>query len=893
VELGGRRRLRKTGGEEPPEAEDADESLLAQILAEVTDGVLAFDHDFHFTYLNSAAEKVLGRAAEELIGSELWAELPSLLETPFWAACQRSMGERVAVTVEGFLPALDSWFEARAFPTKTGLIVVLRDVSERVHARRANERLMLELSFERARFEAILRQMPSGALLADGEGRLLMANKQFERVFGGGMYDAEDIEGYGAYEGYFPDGSRVEPEQWPLARSLVTGEPSESQIELVRRDGVRITTRCRAGAIRDELGNIVAGLVIVDDVTEQVAVMRRLHELAARLEESERSYRFLADSMPQVAWTTLPDGQIEYLNAVAKRYLSVTEPEKLNIAIASMVHPEDRELTRERWAWAKRKGEIYQVEHRLRGPDGAYHWFLTRGLPFRDADGSVLRWFGTSTEIDELKRLERERAHAVEVLEHGDPCVVVDRNLRVTLVNQNSERLSGVPRARLLGRRLSETFPEVDSDSLRYKRELERAARDRQVVAFEERWERSQGWLSVVAYPMQDGGVAIFSRDITQQKNTEARLEQALRERDRSLALLDTFLASAPVGFAVLDRELRYLRVNQTLAEFNGVPVAAHVGRKVREVLPTLPEFVERYLERVFATGEPIVSVEAEPFASAPWLPSRTLLGSYYPLRDADGEIYAIGAVLVDVSEQRRAADEVRASAELQELLVGVLAHDLRNPLNAITLTTESLLRKAGLPETVSGALARLSKSARRMATLIAQLLDFTRVRSSGGMPIEKRPVELAEICRGVLEEISAAHPARCFEFSTSEDTTGVWDPDRLAQAVSNLVSNAVSYGRAESPIVVKVADEGPRVSFSINNQGDPIPAEKMGHLFDPFNRGESASRRRSDGLGLGLYITDQIVRAHRGRLTVKSDAVHGTTFVITLPRLPPPRAAT
>ena len=122
----------------------------------------------------------------------------------------------------------------------------------------------------------------------------------------------------------------------------------------------------------DEEGNIVAGLAIVDDVTDEEASVRRLHELARRLEESEQSYRFLADSMPQVVWTTQPDGQVEYLNAVARRYLGVTDPTKLNIAVASMVHPEDRELTRERWAYSKRTGEAYQVEHRLRGPDERY-----------------------------------------------------------------------------------------------------------------------------------------------------------------------------------------------------------------------------------------------------------------------------------------------------------------------------------------------------------------------------------------------------------------------------------------------------------------------------------------------------------------------------------------
>ena len=110
MELGGRRRLRKAGGEGSQDATGPDESLLAQILAEVTDGVVAFDLDFHFTYLNSAAEKVFNRKAEELVGNELWSELPSLLETTFGAACRRSMEQRTPITVEGFLPPFDAAF---------------------------------------------------------------------------------------------------------------------------------------------------------------------------------------------------------------------------------------------------------------------------------------------------------------------------------------------------------------------------------------------------------------------------------------------------------------------------------------------------------------------------------------------------------------------------------------------------------------------------------------------------------------------------------------------------------------------------------------------------------------------------------------------------------------
>ncbi len=289
----------------------------------------------------------------------------------------------------------------------------------------------------------------------------------------------------------------------------------------------------------------------------------------------------------------------------------------------------------------------------------------------------------------------------------------------------------------------------------------------------------------------------------------------------------------------MLDRELRYLRVNQTLAEFNGVPVETHLGRKAREVLPNLPDFVERHLERVFATGEPLVSIRREAVrvgavVAGALAPRQLLPAARRRQRDLRHRRGARGRERAAPRRGRdRAASGCRSSWSASSRTIS------RNPLNAITLTTEGLLRKSDLSAPVNVALARLSKSARRMAALIAQLLDFTRVRSSGGMPIEKRPTDLTEICRGVIEEIRAAHPSRSFELATSEDTSGVWDPDRLAQVVSNLVSSAVCYGHTDSPIVVTVADEGSRVSCAIHNEGDPIPAEKIAHLFDPFHRAE------------------------------------------------------
>ena len=371
-------------------------------------------------------------------------------------------------------------------------------------------------------------------------------------------------------------------------------------------------------------------------------------------------------------------------------------------------------------------------------------------------------------------------------------------------------------------------------------------------------------------------------------RQAEAALRDAVRDRDISLSLLDTFIRSAPVGFAVLDRDLRFMKINDTLAAINGPTVVEHLGRRVREVLPALPEAFDHMLQRVIATGEPILGFENE--TETPGAPGRPrhFLSSYYPIRDGAGEIYALGGVLIEITEQRQLAQQLVRDAELRELLMGVLAHDLRNSLGAITFSASMLLGRTDLTDPALRAVHRVANSARRMEGLISQILDFTRSRSGGGMPIDRKPVNLHDICRLVVEEIEAANPGREVTLVVAGDGSGSWDPDRLGQVVSNLIGNAVTYSPPDAVVWVSIEDGGDRVILSINNQGPPIPPELLPRLFDPFRRGRHASSgHTSKGLGLGLYISDQIVRAHGGSIEVQSNAESGTTVRVALPRSP------
>jgi two-component system sensor histidine kinase/response regulator len=218
----------------------------------------------------------------------------------------------------------------------------------------------------------------------------------------------------------------------------------------------------------------------------------------------------------------------------------------------------------------------------------------------------------------------------------------------------------------------------------------------------------------------------------------------------------------------------------------------------------------------------------------------------------------------------------------LNEMFTAVLGHDLRGPLSAILMSAEILQKRPD--ESVQKIGARLSRSGQWMGRMIEDLLDLARARLGGGLRIERASFDLGAMTERVVHDRQSTAPDRSISVGRQGDLVGEWGEDRLAQVVSNLVGNALIHGDAGTPIDIQIkGDQDNEVSLCINNAG-VIAADVLPSLFDPFRSGRRQSTR-SEGLGLGLYIVQQIVAAHGGSVQVRSDAESGTTFELLLPR--------
>jgi signal transduction histidine kinase len=237
-----------------------------------------------------------------------------------------------------------------------------------------------------------------------------------------------------------------------------------------------------------------------------------------------------------------------------------------------------------------------------------------------------------------------------------------------------------------------------------------------------------------------------------------------------------------------------------------------------------------------------------------------------------------MGTVL-DVTERKCLERELARSSELRERFMGIVSHDLRNPLSVIRMGAASLLKSKELPGSLTRTADRLLASANSMVRMISDLLDMTRGRLGGGIPVEPKPADLRNIAPAVIEGLEAACPGRPIQSELRGRLDGTWDADRIAQAIGNLVSNALEHGDPEAPVRVDVFESNDRVVVAVHNEGQPIAPDQGASLFDPFRKGESK------GLGLGLFIAQEIARAHGGAITLTSTETEGTTFRLTLPR--------
>lgn len=333
------------------------------------------------------------------------------------------------------------------------------------------------------------------------------------------------------------------------------------------------------------------------------------------------------------------------------------------------------------------------------------------------------------------------------------------------------------------------------------------------------------------------------------------------------------------------------------------------IGKTLAEALPELEnQLFIQLLDDVFTTGKPFVGtgmralLQQEPGAP---LSEVFLNFSYQPILDPSNRTTGILVLGHDITRQKiqeveraalfereRAAraeaeaarDELHRRAEFDKQLIGIVSHDLRNPMNAIGIATSLLLKRGQLDEQSVRVVKRIMSSSDRAVRLIQDFLDFTQARVMGRIPMTPKPANIRELARQVFDEVLLTQPSRKGTIVHDGEADGMWDPDRLAQVIGNLLSNAFQHSPPSSTVCLTTRGDQDGVTIDVHNEGPPISPDDLARLFEPFERGTDASAS-GRSIGLGLYISRQIIEAHGGTIEVRSVEGEGTRFRVWLPQ--------
>jgi two-component system CheB/CheR fusion protein len=528
-------------------------------------------------------------------------------------------------------------------------------------------------------------------------------------------------------------------------------------------------------------------------------------------------------------------------------------------------------------------------------------WFIRQVLPYRTRDERIDGVVITFTDITERRKEETARLSAL-VASSEDAIISLDLDGTITSWNPAATRMYGHTAEQALGGPVDILLPDRQRGG---REKLLEAIRNGKPMTWRDTVRlREDGQdihhLSVVASPVRGAtevirGASIIARDVTEQMRGEEQIRRLNLDLQRSIAELRTLVEVAPVAILVgQDPQCREITMNPAGAKTFRLPPSANpsktgpdAGKLPFRVVRNGEELASEKLpmQRSAANAEVIRDMEFDlVFEDGE---TRTLVTSCAPLYDPEGQVRGSVGFFLDITGRKQVEEELREADRHKNEFLAALGHELRNPLAAIQYSIEALRREAEVPERLRETVALIARQTTQASYLVDELLDVARA-SRGLIRVKREPVDLWRVLRDTLDAMRPHIDERGRELHVElpeQPITVNGDEVRLAQVITNLVSNAVKYTPSGGRIQVSLERKDGEAAIRVHDTGIGMSAELISRVFEPFTTGIPARSGAGAGLGMGLYLTRRLVQLHGGRVDASSEGEgRGSEFVVQLP---------
>lgn len=815
--------------------------------------------------VNARAEQLFGYAPAELVGQAVEAIIPTyardkhvrLRHAYVDAPKARPMGaghELYGLRKDGTEVPIEIGLAPIANEEGINVVASVIDISER-------KRFQEALESERRLLQAILAGVDDGYTVQSPAGDLVFVNNAGARMAGfaspEAMLATPIAEILDRFELRGEDGGPIPWDKLP-GRAVLMGQPAEPLIAQYRslpNDQLR-WTQVRAYPVLDERGRLARVINVFRDITDEHRELARRRLLLGAVEHFNASldYNTVLRSIAHEMVPALADWcSVDILDGESLERLAV---EHVDPAKVKLVEDIERRYPSDPWA------------------AGSPRAVMKSGHPFLLPVISEAMLRGAAKDDEHLRLLEALSLHSYLVVPMVGRAGPLGALTVAMAESQRGYAESDVAFVSALADRAA-----VAIENARLVRSLEAtAAAEKRARDLVERMQSVVAAMSRAKTPAEVAEVACR----TGAQAMRARAAHVwLTQDDGSQRLAATW----PEDTTLVD-------LFQHIPAGSDAPTA-RVARSGQAEWVESEEDFARATPTIHATVKAAGRLSA--FAAIPIAGAREPLGVLCIIHELphayDAVERAFHLALAQYSaqalerarlfeEERMGREQAQQIANFSQMFMGIASHDLRNPLSAISTAAE-LIRRTSQDERQRNTAVRIVRGAQRMGRMIDQLLDLTRIRVGKGLSLAPASVNLGELAQQIAEETESAHGC-AIRVERTGDTSGVWDSDRLGQVFSNLLGNAAAHGKEGSPIVIEVDGGAPgAMNVVVRNEGE-IPADILPEIFEPF-RG-SRQHGSTNGLGLGLYITREIVRAHGGTIDVSSAA--GTTaFKMKLPR--------